>query len=70
VGVDASNAEITTLQNDSFMKQLHTLRESQSGVSLDEEMTNLIKFQKAYSASARMITTASEMLDTILAMVR
>lgn len=70
VGVDARNAETTMLQNESFMKQLNTLRESHSGVSLDEELTNLIKFQKAYSASARMITTASEMLDTVLAMVR
>jgi flagellar hook-associated protein 1 FlgK len=70
VGVDAQNAENTTVQNESFLKQLNTLRESNSGVSLDEELTNLVKYQRAFEASARMITTASEMLDTVLAMVR
>ena len=45
-------------------------RESVSGVSLDEEMTNLVKFQKAYQASARLVTTIDEMLDTILNMKR
>lgn len=43
-------------------------RESISGVSLDEEMTNLIKYQKAYEASARLISTIDEMLNTILQM--
>lgn len=70
VGVDAQNAQNTTLQNESFLKQLNTLRQSNSGVSLDEELTNLIKYQRAFEASARMITTASDMLDTVLAMVR
>lgn len=41
-------------------------RQSVSGVSLDEEMSNMIKFQHAYSASARMITAVDEMLDKII----
>ncbi|MBE4907055.1 flagellar hook-associated protein FlgK [Bacillus luteolus] len=41
-------------------------RQSVSGVSLDEEMTNMIKFQHAYNASARMITVTDEMLDKII----
>jgi flagellar hook-associated protein 1 FlgK len=45
-------------------------RDSVSGVSLDEEMTDMMKFQKAYQASARLITTLDEMLDTVLAMKR
>jgi flagellar hook-associated protein 1 FlgK len=69
VGIDTQNAENTTLQNESYLKQLNTLRESNSGVSLDEELTNLIKYQRAFEASARMVTTASEMLDTLLVMV-
>ena len=43
-------------------------REAVSGVSMDEEMTDLVKFQKAFEASARLITTVDEMLDTIIRM--
>lgn len=43
------------------------LAEGVSGVSLDEEMTNLIEYQQAYAASARVLTTAQSMFDTLLA---
>jgi flagellar hook-associated protein 1 FlgK len=43
-------------------------RDSISGVSIDEEMTNLIMFQKAFQASAKLISTTDEMLATILEM--
>jgi flagellar hook-associated protein 1 FlgK len=49
---------------------LHGQRDSVSGVSLDEELTEMMKFQKAYQASARLITTIDEMLDTVLGMKR
>lgn len=42
------------------------LRDSVSGVSMNEEMTNLIKFQQAFGASARVVNTAREMSDTLL----
>jgi len=42
------------------------MRDNTSGVSLDEEMANLIKFQHAYSAAAKLITTSDEMLRTLL----
>jgi flagellar hook-associated protein 1 FlgK len=41
-------------------------RQSVSGVSLDEEMTNLITFQRGYQASARTLTTMDEMLETLI----
>ena len=41
-------------------------RASVSSVSLDEEMTNMITFQQAYNASARMITVVDETLDKII----
>ena len=51
-------------------QMLQRQRDSVSGVSLDEEMTDLIKFQKAFEASAHLITTVDEMLQTILNMVQ
>jgi flagellar hook-associated protein 1 FlgK len=41
-------------------------RQSTSGVSLDEEMTNIMRFQRAYQASARALSTMDEMLDTLI----
>jgi flagellar hook-associated protein 1 FlgK len=52
-----------------MLVQLENRRESISGVSLDEEMINLVKFQTAYDAAAKLITTADELLQTVLNMV-
>ena len=51
-------------------KQVSEMRDSVSGVSLDEEMANLIKYQHAYTAAARLITMSDEMLKTLLDAVR
>ncbi|MFZ7125715.1 MAG: flagellar hook-associated protein FlgK [Desulfobacterales bacterium] len=53
----------------SMLSQMEAYRESVSGVNLDEEMINLLKFQHAYEAAAKMITTADEMLQTVMNMV-
>ncbi|HET6419131.1 MAG TPA: flagellar hook-associated protein FlgK [Geobacteraceae bacterium] len=70
VGVDTANATNTSQQNDSFLKQLNTLRDSNSGVSIDEELTNMIKYQQAFQASSKLVNTASQMLDTIINLVQ
>jgi flagellar hook-associated protein 1 FlgK len=49
-----------------MVNQLTEYRESISGVSLDEEMVNLVKFQHAYAAAAKLISTVDEMLDSLL----
>lgn len=49
-----------------MMNNLSQIRESVSGVSLDEEMTNLIKFQHAYAAATKLIGVSDEMLTTLL----
>lgn len=45
-------------------------RQSVSGVSIDEEMTELLKYQKAYQASAKLISTVDELLETLINMKR
>ena len=49
--------------------QVENYRESISGVSIDEEAVNLIKYQNAYQAAAKLINTADEMMETVLAMI-
>ncbi len=59
-------------QNQSFqqaiMDQLGEMRDSVSGVNLDEEMTDLIKLQQAYEAAAKLVTIADEMLQSLMQM--
>jgi flagellar hook-associated protein 1 FlgK len=70
IGVDVQAVQNASDQGDSYVTQLNNLRESNSGVSLDEEMTNMIKYQKAFQGAAKMITTATDMMDIVLGMVR
>jgi flagellar hook-associated protein 1 FlgK len=66
LGVESKNAQRMAENQSQLVEKLSTWQESISGVSLDEEMTNLIRFQHAYSAAARVVTTIDEMLDTII----
>lgn len=70
VGVIASKSIKTREAQDNIVKQVTNLRESVSGVSLDEEATKMLEYQKAFEASARLIRTADEMLDTVLNLKR
>ena len=49
-----------------IMKELRGMRQSISGVNINEELTNMIRFQQGYNAAARFITTINSMLDTII----
>jgi len=53
-----------------MVTSLENYRESISGVSLDEEMLNLIKFQHAYDAAAKLVSTVDEMINTVMNMTR
>ena len=70
VGVDTEGAQNIAVQGGAFLKQLKALRASNSEVSLDEELTNLTKYQRAFQGSAKVINAATDMLDTVLGMVR
>ena len=69
VGNAKSSASLDNSVTSANLVTMQSRRDSVSGVSLDEEFTSLIKFQKAYQASARMIRTATELLDEIIGLL-
>ncbi|HEX3032838.1 MAG TPA: flagellar hook-associated protein FlgK [Bacillota bacterium] len=66
LGVDSQEAQRMVDNQQSLVDMLENQRQAVAGVSLDEEMTNMIKFQKGYEAAARVITVMDEMLDKII----
>ncbi|MGY1843045.1 flagellar hook-associated protein FlgK [Modestobacter sp. SYSU DS0875] len=66
LGVEASVATGNLKTQTVVASQVDASRESVSGVNLDEEMTNMLRFQHAYSAAARMITAIDETLDVLI----
>ena len=66
IGLKGETAENALETEDIIMKELKDLQESISGVNMDEELANMIKFQHGYSAAARVVNTFDEMLDTII----
>ena len=68
VGADTSSVRYTASTETAMAQDLYERQEEISGVNLDEEMSNLIKFQASYKAAAKLITTADEMLQTLLAL--
>ena len=66
IGLDGEVAAETRESQDLVMKELEDLRQSVSGVNLDEEFADMIKFQHGYNAAARFVTQIDEMLDTII----
>ncbi len=63
LGGSIANARADLQAGEIVLNQLKNLRGAISGVSLDEESANLIRFQQAYQASARVIQTINDMLD-------
>ena len=66
LGVDSQSAQKNLSNSAVLAASVDQNRASVSSVSLDEEMTDMIKFQQAYNASARMVTMVDEMLDKII----
>ena len=69
IGNEVLKSEASYNHQSDMMTQLENQREAVSGISLDEEMINLLKFQNAYTAAAKLITAADEMMQSILQML-
>ena len=70
VGVVANQAKTNGTAFEALAAQSEAWFESMSGVNLDEEAANLLRFQQSYSASAQIITTARAVFDTLLSATR
>jgi flagellar hook-associated protein 1 FlgK len=69
IGGQVQEAEFLRNSQEMVVRSLENQRDAVSGVSLDEEMTRLLEYERAYQAAARMITAADEMVQTILNLV-
>jgi flagellar hook-associated protein 1 len=66
LGIDSQEAQRMKDNSEVTVQQVENRRLSISGVSLDEEMANMIKFQQAYNAAARMVTVMDQCLEKVI----
>jgi flagellar hook-associated protein 1 len=66
IGVETDQASRMAQVQQGVLAAAQSRRDGVSGVKLDEEMADMVRFQKSYNAAARMITTLDEMLETIV----
>jgi len=70
VGEDAAQARDAAQASQALQQQLQNQRDSVSGVNLNEELTNLLRYQRAFQASAQAMNVANEVLDELMQVVR
>lgn len=66
IGLKGQQAERALETQTAIMTELRNMRDSISGVNIDEELSDIIKFQHGYNAAARFIATYNDMLDTVI----
>ena len=66
VGLKGEQAENMHLSHSAVMEDLRSLRDSISGVNIDEELADIIKFQHGYNSAAKFVTVWDSLLDTII----
>lgn len=69
-GSDVATAEQQLSYRTAEAESLHAQRQVISGVNTDEELVNMIKFQRAYEAAAKVIQSTNDMLDSLLGLIR
>ncbi|PNR87040.1 flagellar hook-associated protein FlgK [Petrotoga sp. 9T1HF07.CasAA.8.2] len=66
IGVKGETADKMRLNSEMLNSEISLEKERVMGVSIDEEMTNLVKYQQAFNASARVITAVNQMMETVI----
>ncbi|MBQ3824550.1 MAG: flagellar hook-associated protein FlgK, partial [Spirochaetaceae bacterium] len=66
VGLKGEQAANNAASQNAIMGDLRSLRDSISGVNIDEELADIIKFQHGYNAAAKLVTVMDSMIDTII----
>jgi len=66
IGLETGKAKLDREQSEGILVQANNIRERIAGVNLDEETANMVRFQHAYQASAKVMQTAQQMFDTVL----
>lgn len=66
LGIRSQDAQRLNTNQQTVIDHLTNLKASTSGVNMDEEMTDMIRFQKAYNSAARVLTAMDEMLDKLI----
>ena len=69
LGVASSQAGNDVTNQNTLVTSLNNSRQSVSGVSLDEEMTNMVQEQSAYEAAAKLVNVIASMMQTVINMV-
>lgn len=69
VGLKGEQAELNYENQNAIMNDLRALRDSVSGVNIDEELADIIKFQQGYNIAAKLVTVMDELLDTVIGLV-
>ena len=70
VGIVVRSAEMSAITAEASRDEAKSLEDEMSGVSMDQEASSLIQFQQAYQANARILQTARELFDSLLAVIR
>lgn len=66
IGSDSADAQRTLSNAKTLVNSLENRRQSVSGVSVDEEMANLLRYQRGFQASARALTAMDDMIDQLI----
>jgi flagellar hook-associated protein 1 FlgK len=69
LGVEIERAQHTRESQELLKDQIMNQREAESGVSLDEEMTHLIQYQRSFEAAAKVVKVVDEMMATVINMI-
>lgn len=70
IGIKTNQAQVAQDSQSRLMEQAENARDALSGVNLDEEAANLVKFQQAYQAASQIIVTTNTMFQSLLAAIR